>query len=130
MKKEERDDGLEFIGAMAKEYFDMIARRNPEDYEIDPTQAARYKDIVGCLSTIANQMPGEQTAEFDCELIPTTESSGITMHTWVLDLTSADLRVLADVLEFASSPLSIDATLDGRIHLSVSVADVFRKKRQ
>ena len=128
MRKEERNDDLEFIGSLARDFFGMIAKRNPDDYEINSTQFERYKNIVECLAILTNKMPGENDAEFECELIPVMESGGITMRAFMLDLTSFDLKMLADVMEYASSPLTLEATTDGRICLSVTVPGVHQKK--
>lgn len=128
MKKEERNDDLEFIGALARDYFGVIAKRNPDDYKINSIQLEHYKNIIECLAILANKMPGENNAEFECELIPVMETGGITMRAYMLDVTSGDLRVLADVLDHASSPLTIEATTDGRICLSVTVPGIHKKK--
>ena len=100
-----------------------MASRNSEDYELDPVQFQKFRAISAVLTKTAEESNGRVDP---IRIAPTEEHCGITVYAPLYYFHDDSVLQLAKALQGVSG-ISIDATLDGEVCISVIVPRVFRK---
>lgn len=114
----------EFCYIFGKKYNEFLAEQNDEDYQINSPQWFKMLKVLKFFYELAKTSNGKVEP---CEVCPRVEHGGVTAYFTVLDIRENDIPKFCEALQ-QTSAITIDATTDGRICLSVSVPYVFVKK--
>ena len=114
----------EFCRVFGEAYSAHLAELKDEDYEINPPQWFKMLNVLKFFDDLAKKSNG--TIE-PCEVCPRVEHGGVTAYFTVLDIRENDIQKFCEALQ-QTSAITIDATTDGRICLSVSIPSVFVKR--
>lgn len=113
----------EFAKMFADFYEEMIEDADSKDYEINDIQWKRLMDIVEVFYSVAE--PEDKV--YPVKLIPQRIVGGATAEFILFHVYGESLIHFCEVLKHASA-FSLDATTSGRVVMSVTVPNVFKKK--
>lgn len=113
------DDIVRYLGQL---YWQMLSRRRNEDYEINPVQMDRFLALLQFLKDRVDPEFDEGIESFHLEAKEI--HGGFSVQFCVFDLHGDEIPVFAQLLSCCSA-LSIDATSDSQICISVTIPDVF-----
>ena len=114
----------EFCHIFGKKYEELLVEQDDEDYQINPPQWFKMLKVIKFFFDLAKSSNGQVEP---CEVCPRVEHGGVTAYFTVLDVRENDIPKFCEALQ-QTSAITIDATTDGRICLSVSVPYVFVRK--
>ena len=114
----------EFCALFGKSYFDYIEGLRDDDFEINQPQWLKMLRVLNYFYHLAKASNG--TIE-PCEVMPRGKHGGVTAYFTVVDIKSNDIPKFCEAL-MNTSAITIDATLDGQVCISVSVPNVFIPK--
>ena len=118
---------VDFCKMIADYYDEYLANEKDEDYVINPPQWENLLTITEYFQKLAAKCGGVFEPD---PIVPKAMRGGVTVT-----LTMLDLGDVKEISEFCLAILKadavcIDALIDGRICISVSVPYVFVKKKQ
>jgi len=102
----------------------FYASRDDDDFEVNPPQ---FNIFIRVLTTIWDLLDEDDRVIEETRLIPKECVGGLTISFELLWVKREQIARLTDVLSDACA-ISLHATTDGRVVLSLNVPDVFRKK--
>lgn len=111
-----------FISEAIKIYKDEIASRNNEDYEINYPQ---WEKLEFACNFFRKMVSDENSLEIMAE--PREVCGGVTATFSLFYISGEDIDDLKEVIG-DSSAISIDALVDGRVCISLTIPDVYRLK--
>lgn len=114
----------EFVANIGAKFEKILASRKDEDYKINPEQWEKFLNVLEFFVDLAEKNGG--TAE-EPVLQPKFEHGGVTAYFTVLDIHENDIPALCEAL-LQTNAITIDATTDGRVCISVSVPHIFVRK--
>lgn len=114
-----------FLRKYGEEYLKVLAESSDNDYEINRTQWTKLLMILKYFSDFADRNGGSVEP---CEIMPREEHGGVTAYFTVLDLKEKDIVKFCQMIAL-SNAITIDATTDGRVCISLSVPNVFVRKQ-
>lgn len=110
------------VGEVYNEYYDKL---DDNDFEINRPQWMKMLRVLGYFFNLAKKSNG---AVEPCDVQPKAQHGGVTAYFTVMDLKAEDIPQFCEMLQNTSA-ITIDATDDGRICISVSIPHVFVKKK-
>lgn len=114
----------EFCYIFGKQYNEFLREQTDEDYQINPPQWRKMLNVLKFFYELAKTSNGKVEP---CAISPRVEHGGVTAYFTVLDIRESDIPKFCEAL-MQTSAITIDATVDARICLSVSIPYVFIKK--
>lgn len=117
-------DNCEFAAFFTKLYENEMKNRNPEDYVTNPLQMYRMIEAYRFFATRAEKNNWKLEP---FKINPIQESGDIALDFNLMWLDGDDVQEFAKILSYASG-VTIDATLDGVVHLSLIIPNVYTKK--
>lgn len=114
----------EYLRKYGEKYLEILNEANDDNYEINRTQWTKLLMILKYFNDFADRNGGSVEP---CEIMPREEHGGVTAYFTVLDLREKDITKFCQML-MMSNAITIDATTDGRVCISLSVPDVFVRK--
>lgn len=116
-------DTIDLLSEALGLYQKEIDSRRPEDYEVFLPNMKKFMGAYTYLSQIAEKCGGSiEKLKFDRREI----NGGITAYFTVLYLSGDDVVRFCDFIKEAQS-ISIDSLVDGRVCLSMTFKDIFKK---
>ena len=115
------EEFLRFVGRVYDDYLDEL---DDNDFEINRPQWLKMIKVLWYFTELAKKSNG--TVE-PCEVQPKIQHGGVTAYFTIVDIKADDIPKFCDVLQ-STSAITIDATTDGRVCISVSIPHVFVKK--
>lgn len=115
----------EFFRIFGEVYDEYISSKKDEDYEINPPQWFKLLRVIKYFFDLAKANNGKVVP---CHLMPRFENGGVTAYFNVIDFHANDIPTLCEMLSQVSS-ITIDATTDGYVCVSVSVPNVYIEKQ-
>ena len=115
----------EFFRVFGEVYDEYISSKKDEDYEINPPQWFKLLRVIKYFIDLSKANNGKVEP---CTLMPRLEHGGVTAYFRVLDFKVRDIPTLCEMLTQVSS-ITIDATTDGYVCVSVSVPNVYIEKQ-
>lgn len=111
----------DFVGMLGREYIEIINSRSNEDYIVNQPQMNKFLEVLAFII--------EQSKAGDCEiksvtLEPREENAGLTAEYIVFDIWGKSHNRFQEVLKHTTA-FSVDATLDHRVRVSLTVPEVF-----
>ena len=122
-------DGLsdeEFCRLFARAYLDKMDTEKDEDYEINRPQWAKMIEVLDYFQRFAEKSNGKVEP---CEVVPRFLHGGVTASFVVMDIKEEDIPAFCEAIS-KSNAITIDATSDCEVCISLSIPDVFRKKQK
>ena len=116
----------EVCQVLGAQYLDYLESLNDDDFEINRPQWIKMLRVLKYFDDLTKRSNG--TLE-PCEVMPRIEHGGVTAYFTVLDIKETDIPSFCEAL-MQTSAITIDATTDGRVCISVSVPNVFRRKSE
>lgn len=114
----------EFCYIFGKKYSEFLEEQKDEDYQINRPQWLKLLKVLKFFCDLTQKTNGRVER---CEVRPREQHGGVTAYFTVLDIHANDIPAFCEALSFTTA-ITIDATADGRICVSVSVPYVFVKK--
>lgn len=114
----------EFCKMYAREYLAAIEREDDDDYEINRPQWIKMIQVLDYFHKLAKQSNG--TVE-PCQVQPKYQHGGVTATFTVMDLQEKDIPEFCKAI-MKTNAITIDATNDSKVCISLSIPYVFRKK--
>ncbi len=111
----------EYVRHIGEIYNHVMSLRKDEDYVINQPQMDKLVDIVKFFMTMTEKLSGKLEP---VKLTPREEHGDITATFLVFDLCGSDIERFCDVVRHASA-ITIDATADCRVCISITVPNVF-----
>lgn len=102
-----------------------IDAEDDSDYEVNKPRWTDLVRVLTYLTALANKQNGRVEK---CELIPKYRNGGVTAYFTVLDLDCDEVKRFCSILS-TTSAITMDTTLDHEVCISVSVPDVFVKRK-
>lgn len=113
----------QFVKKFGNEYLSLLEKAKELNYEVDEVQFAKLHSLVKFFRDYIAENGG--SAE-PVNLDPREIHSGLTVSFAVFNITGDEIQKFCDVVRNTTA-LSIDATTDERICISMTVPDIFRK---
>ena len=107
-----------------KAYEEEMASRDTRDYEVNMVQFQKLIDAYSFFIKVASDCGGE-VEPFRIE--PTAVHGGLTAYFELLFLHGDEVEKLSQILSGVSA-ISIDTMVDGRVCISFTIPDVYKKK--
>ena len=117
------NDNFESVIKMYKRYLKYLESESNEDYEVNEEQ---YHKLLRTVGFFSSQVRNSDNIEIEASE-PKQLHCGVTVYATVFDFSRGDLGRLADVIKDVSA-LSIDATIDGDVCISMTIPDVWVRK--
>lgn len=114
----------ELLKKIGKIYNEVMSLRKDSDFEVNPLQMDKLLDIISFFMREANTYGGKVDKP---DIRPREEHGGVSATFVVFDLYGDRLTEFCDVLRNCSA-MSIDATEDSEVCISVTVPNVFTRK--
>ena len=114
----------DFLKQANKLYEAAIADLNDKDFVIDETQQFAFLEALCFFVKTASSCGGEIEIE---PITPKQGNGGITATYRVFDVTGEDIPRMCEALKHTSA-ITIDGLTDGRICISVTIPQVYRRK--
>jgi hypothetical protein len=114
---------LEFVRKYGAIYNELLEVRNNSDYIVNNEQMQHFLDMIAFFRDLQSQIGGEIQP---IKIEPKQESGGFTAEFSVFDIYLEQVKRFCEVLQYASA-VSIDGD-DGRVFISVTVPNIYRKK--
>lgn len=115
----------EFVLMFAREYLNSVEAERDEDYEINRPQWIKMVEVLDYFYKLSAISNGDVEA---CEVQPKFMHGGVTATFTVVDLKECDIPEFCEAL-LKTNAITIDATTDGKVCISVSVPYVYVKKQ-
>ncbi len=109
------------VEKIGKGYLQLLKEENKYKHSINQNQFIKLKRIANCLVRA-----GVQRHNIKLNIEPDEIHGGLTASFEVLSLTQMDLKPLFYALTNASA-ISIDSTLDGKVVLSCTVPNLYKR---
>lgn len=107
-------------------YRAVVIEGNPADYEPNAAQFEKLRKVCNFFKEMAES---EEGASIELEdLIPTETTGGLNATFRVFDVWGDRMEKFREILQYVSA-MSMDATTDGKVCISVTVPDVFVYKK-
>ena len=117
------DEG--YARAFGRAYSLLMSLQKDEDFEVDEKQARRFGEIVEFFSKTANKLGGTVVP---VRLVPHTQRGDLEAFFEVFSLNGQDkVEEFCRVIKHASA-FGIEPTADGKVCISLTVPNVFRRK--
>lgn len=113
----------QFVKKFGKEYLSIINKAEELNYEINEVQFEKLHNLLVFFRNYIKENGG--SAE-PINLNPREIHSGLTVSFVVFNITGDEIQKFCDVIKNTTA-LSIDATSDERICISMTIPDIFRK---
>lgn len=118
-------DNNEYLKSFGKLYEKVISLRNDDNFLINEKQIEKFFEVYEFFSKATDD---SETARVEpIKLIPREEHGGITATFVVFDMYGNDIEEFKKIVQYLSA-ITIDATEDGEICISVTVPNVFVPK--
>ena len=114
----------QFVKNLGKFYNIVLSLRKDDEYEVEQEQMDKLCKLYKFFFEAAN---GEGDEVSPLSLVPREEHGGVTATFLVFDVYGQRVQDFCHVLS-ACSAVSIEARTDGRIEISCTVPNVFKKK--
>lgn len=114
----------EFCYIFGKKFNEFLDEQKDEDYEINRPQWLKFIKVLKFFCDLTAKTNGRVER---CEVRPREQHGGVTAYFTVLDIRANDIPAFCETLSLTSA-ITVDATEDGNICISVSVPYVFVKK--
>lgn len=115
------DEQMRRLGAI---YEEIMALRSDDEYAVNPTQLQKLVDVINFFLDIKEKDEDEDMKVDVSESSPKYEHGGVTVSFWAFDICGDDIQRFCNVIRYTSA-LSIDATTEGFVRLSVTIPNVF-----
>jgi hypothetical protein len=115
----------EALAQFGREYLRQLSESNDDDYEINTEQKNKFLAVVLFFYQNVKKYGGKIDP---IQLIPRAQSGDITAYFKVFYIGEKDINLFGNIIKSASA-LSIDATNKGEVCISVTVPNVFVKKK-
>ncbi len=113
----------QFVKKFGEEYSSLLEEASKFNYEVNEEQFAKLLDLVKFFKEYIKENGG--SAE-PVNLDPREIHSGLTVSFVVFNITGDEIQKFCDVVKNTTA-LSIDATNDEKVCISMTIPDVFRK---
>lgn len=117
----------DYIGYLAQLYQQMISNRRNEDYEINPEQMDRFLALLSFFRSKIDPESDEGIEPFHLEA--REEHGGFSADFCVFDLSGEEIPVFAQLISCCSA-ITIDARTDSQICISLTVPDIFVRRKE
>jgi len=121
---DEFDPAFKLIGELWGYIEEELASRKNEDYEPVPEQMEKFTQAYAFFWKMSKKRKWEIEG---ISLEPKLETAGITVLSYAMDFSKAELDTLSEIVGNMSA-LSIDAKLNGQVEFSFNIPGVFRHK--
>ena len=118
--------GNEIILWFAQMYEVEMNRRRNEDFEVNPEQMDKFLELLHFFRNKVDSDFDEGIEPFHLEA--KEEHGGFSASFCVFDLRGKEITEFARLISYCSA-VSIDATSDSQVCISLTVPDVFRERR-
>ena len=119
------NEDMEFIQRLGKLNSLVMDNRNDEDYILNIPQFRKLVTAYEFLDEMTER--GENGSIEPVRLKPKQEHGGVTANFIVFDLFSDSISRWGEILSCVSA-VSIDATLDGKVCISLTIPNVYTRK--
>lgn len=119
------EENFDFFTYFGRLYEQELNRRRNEDYEVNPLQMDRFLTLLHFLQHKVNPEFDEGIEPFHLEA--KEECGGFSADFYVFDLYGDEIPVFAEMLSWCSA-ISIDATTESQICISITVPDIFVRR--
>lgn len=119
------EENFDFFTYFGRLYEQELNRRRNEDYEVNPIQMDRFLTLLHFLQDKVNPEFDEGIEPFHLEA--KEECGGFSADFCVFDLYGDEIPVFAEMLSWCSA-ISIDATTESQICISITVPDIFVRR--
>ncbi|MBO5036191.1 MAG: hypothetical protein J6D42_03835 [Clostridia bacterium] len=116
----------EFVQKLSCLYEYTMSLRNNDDYTVNQPQMDKFIKVLNFFNDYAEICDGFLEP---VKLIPKEEHCGITAHFLVFDVFGKEMSEFSKIISYLSA-LSVDATSDGGVCVSVTVPNVFVPKKK
>ncbi len=114
----------EFGRMFGAQYLDYLETQEDADYQINRQQWFKLLHVLSCFDKLATKLGGSLDK---CEIMPKEMHGGVTAYFPMFELSISEIVEFCEVLKLASA-VTIDATTDGEVCISLSVPYVYVKK--
>lgn len=115
----------EYVRRLGQLYNEVMSLRKDEDYVVNQAQMEKFIDVLDFFrDMVSDDSDGEIT---DIDLAPKEENGGITATFIVFDVYGENVKRYCDVMRHCSA-IGIEARLNDKICISVTVPEVFKHK--
>lgn len=115
------NDNEKIVKAFGEQYIDVLEKAEALNYCVNYTQFEKLDKIIKFFNGYIKESGGAIESVL---LTPQEIHGGLTANFGVFDISGKEVAQFCEVLKEASA-VSIDATLDNRICISITVPDVF-----
>lgn len=114
----------EYVKRLGQLYDHIMKFRKDEDYVVNQPQMDKLVDTINFFIDIARQYGGDVEP---VQLTPKEEHGGVTANFIVFDIHGEEIKRFCSVVKEASA-LTIDATTDHQVCISLTIPNVFVPK--
>lgn len=114
----------EYVKRLGQLYEKVLSLRKDDDYVINQTQMDKFVQVMDFFLDMGNRSNGKVEP---VKLVPKEENGGVTATFVVFDVYGDNIKRFCDAIQHCSS-MTIDATSDSEICISVTVPNVFTHK--
>lgn len=114
----------QFVAKFGEEYLKVLNNAQNKQFNINEENFEKFHRIVEFFKHYVEENGG---GVLKVDVTPEEIHSGVEASFVVFDITGDKIKAFADVIKGASA-FGIDSTTDGKICISITVADVFSEK--
>lgn len=114
---------IEFVRKLGRTIEAMLSREDDDEYLINEEQFMKYLEARDFLRSLADKGFGDKLIDF--ELVPKMQCADLAAELTVASFNGEEqIAELCRILSYASA-FGIDATLDGKLHMEITIPGVF-----